>query len=181
MKHFQSFRLDTLNQCLWRGEKRVSLTPKAFDVLRYLVEHSERLVTQDEILETLWSETYVNPEVIKKYVLEIRKVLGDNPDKPAFVVTFPKRGYQFVAPVTDEVVAEPSDAMTQHSGNIVGREAALSALDRFLDRAMRNQRQIIFVTGEAGIGKTTLVDAFHRRSGHISNLRVARGQCVEGF
>src|SRR5215813_3891463 len=132
MKHFQSFRLDTINQCLWRGEKRVSLTPKAFDVLRYLVEHSERLVTQDEILEALWSETYVNPEVIKKYILEIRKALGDNPDRPAFVQTFPKRGYQFVAPVTDEVLAASSDSSGEQSPNIVGREVALSTLDQLV-------------------------------------------------
>jgi len=52
------------------------LTPKAFDVLRYLVEHADRLVTQDEILGALWPETYVNPEVIKKYILGIRKALA---------------------------------------------------------------------------------------------------------
>ena len=67
MKAFRSFRLDPSNQCLWQGERRVPLTPKAFDVLRYLVEHPGRLVTQHEILEALWPETYVNPELIKKY------------------------------------------------------------------------------------------------------------------
>ena len=77
MRQFHSFRLDTVNHCLWRGESREVLTPKAFDVLRYLVEHAERLVTQEELLEALWPETYVNPEVIKKYILGIRKVLGD--------------------------------------------------------------------------------------------------------
>ena len=56
MKLFHEFRLDTVNHCLWRGEERVPLTPKAFDVLRYLVEHSDRLVSQDEILEALWPE-----------------------------------------------------------------------------------------------------------------------------
>src|SRR5216683_3094844 len=71
------FRLDTVNHCLWRAEERVRLTPRAFDVLRYLVEHAERLVTQDEILEALWPETYVNPEVIKQYIRGIRKALGD--------------------------------------------------------------------------------------------------------
>jgi DNA-binding winged helix-turn-helix (wHTH) protein len=75
MKAFRSFRLDPSNQCLWQGEWRVPLTPKAFDVLRYLVEHPGRLVTQHEILEALWPETYVNPELIKKYILGIRKVL----------------------------------------------------------------------------------------------------------
>src|SRR5947207_15759341 len=101
MKVFQPFRLDTVNHCLWRAEERLPLTPKAFDVLRYLVEHADRLVTQDEILEALWPETYVNPEVIKKYVLGIRKVLGDQQEKPVFVATFPKRGYQFIASVRE--------------------------------------------------------------------------------
>jgi len=94
MKQFHSFRLDTVNHCVWRGEHRVPLTPKAFDVLRYLVEHADRLVTQDEILGALWPETYVNPEVIKKYVLGIRKALGDRRDIPEFIETFPRRGDQ---------------------------------------------------------------------------------------
>src|SRR5215470_3784367 len=102
MKRFHSFRLDPRNQCLWRGEQRVSITPKAFDVLRYLVEHPGRLVTQEEILEALWPETYVNQEVVKKYILGIRKVLGDRHDKPVFIETFPRRGYQFVAKVIEE-------------------------------------------------------------------------------
>ena len=180
MKHFHPFRLDTVNQCLWHRGKRAPLTPKAFDVLRYLVEHSDRLVPQDEILEALWSETYVNPEVIKKYILEIRKVLGDNPDQPQFVQTFPKRGYQFVATVSDEKTSASAD-VTESQANIVGREAELSALDGLLDKALRGQRQVVFVTGEAGIGKTTLADALQYRYRRIPNLRFARGQCAEGF
>src|SRR5882724_7712704 len=96
MKVFQPFRLDTVNHCLWRAEARVRLTPRAFDVLRYLVEHAERLVTQDEILEALWPETYVNPEVIKQYIRGIRKALGDDPEKPSYIETFSRRGYQFI-------------------------------------------------------------------------------------
>src|SRR4051794_19014860 len=61
MTLFGPFRLDTVNHCLWRADARVALTPKAFDVLRYLVERANRVVTQDEILEALWPETYVNP------------------------------------------------------------------------------------------------------------------------
>src|SRR5262244_3111210 len=113
MKSFLGYRLDTVNHCLWRGQERLSLTPKAFDVLRYLVEHSDRLVSQDEILEALWPETYVNPEVIKRYVLGIRKVLGDKPGKPIFVATFPRRGYQFIASVTDTSPHESSQPNTQ--------------------------------------------------------------------
>src|SRR5436309_2823502 len=108
MKLFGPFRLDTVNHCLWREEERMPLTPKAFDVLGYLVERAHRLVTQDEILEGLWPETYVNPEGVRKYILEIRKVLGDQPKPPLFVETLPKRGYQFIAKVTEEQTAPPS-------------------------------------------------------------------------
>jgi TolB-like protein/DNA-binding winged helix-turn-helix (wHTH) protein/Flp pilus assembly protein TadD len=108
MKLFKTFRLDTENHLLWRNGDRVPVAPKAFDVLAYLVEHAGRVVTQDEILEALWSETYVNPEVLRKYILEIRKTLGDRPDKPEFIETYPKRGYRFVAPVVDESAAEPT-------------------------------------------------------------------------
>ncbi len=108
MKHFQSFRLDTMNHCLWSGEKRVRIPPKAFDVLRYLVENPGRLVTQDELLEALWSETYVNPEILRKYILDIRRILGDRPDKPVFIETVTKRGYRFIAPVAEDTEAAPA-------------------------------------------------------------------------
>src|SRR5215472_11939272 len=157
MKAFGPFRLDTLNHCLWRADERASLTPKAFDVLRYLVEHADRLVTQDELLEALWPETYVNPEGIRKYILEIRKALGDRSELPAFIETFPKRGYQFVASVSDVVTAAQSATPTQPFGNVVGRQDGLAQLEGYLQAALRGQRQVVFVTGEAGIGKTTLV------------------------
>jgi DNA-binding winged helix-turn-helix (wHTH) protein/tetratricopeptide (TPR) repeat protein len=181
MKIFGSFRLDPANQCLWRGERRVPLTPKAFDVLRYLVDHPARLVTQDEILEALWPETYVNPELIKKYILGIRKALGDRHDKPEFIETIPRRGYQFVGPVSDDAVVGSREQSVGTTNRLVGRDGALTGLHNSLQRALRGQRQVLFVTGEAGIGKTTLVDVFHEQAVQNHNLRVGRGQCVEGF
>ncbi len=109
MKSFQAFRLDTADQCLWRGQERVAIPPKPYDMLRYLVENPGRLVTQDEFLEKLWPDTYVNPELIRKYILDIRKVLGDRPDKPEFIETVTKRGYRFIAPVVDESAAGPGE------------------------------------------------------------------------
>ena len=94
MKSFKTFHLDTANRILERAGERVPLAPKTFDVLVYLVEHAGRIVTQDEIFEALWLKTYVNPEVLRKYILEIRKALGDRPDKPEFVETLHKRGYR---------------------------------------------------------------------------------------
>jgi DNA-binding winged helix-turn-helix (wHTH) protein/tetratricopeptide (TPR) repeat protein len=182
MRRFQSFRLDTANHCLWHGEDRADLTPKAFDVLRYLVEHAGRLVTPDQLLEALWPETYVNPEGLRRYIQEIRKVLKDRADSPIFIETLPKRGYQFVAPVIEENTSHSPDSHAETAKNIVGRETTLAELHRCLSKALRGQRQIVFVTGEPGIGKTTLVDEFQRRAAaNVLSIRIARGQCVEGY
>jgi eukaryotic-like serine/threonine-protein kinase len=112
VKSFGSFRLDPANHCLWRDAERVSITPKAYDVLCHLVENSGRLVTPDEMLEAIWSDTYVNPEVLRKYILEIRKALGDKSDAPQFVETVPKRGYRFIAPVCADGDSEAAEAIT---------------------------------------------------------------------
>jgi TolB-like protein/DNA-binding winged helix-turn-helix (wHTH) protein len=107
MKSFTTFQLDPENHSLCRGEERLQITPKAFDVLCYLVEKAGSLVTQDELLEAIWPNTFVNPEVLRKYILEIRRVLGDRPEKPVFIETVTKRGYRFIAPVTDQNHAHP--------------------------------------------------------------------------
>src|ERR1700724_633404 len=122
MKLFKMFRLDTANHLLWRNGDRVALAPKAFDVLAYLVEHAGRIVTQDEILEALWSEAYVNPEVLRKYILEIRRALGDRPNNPEFIETLPKRGYQFIAVVTDGSTAELPAVLTSRATEERGTE-----------------------------------------------------------
>ena len=181
MKVFGPFQLDTANHCLWRAEDRVPLTPKAFDVLRYLVEHADRVVTQDELLEAIWPETYVNPEGIRKYVLEIRKALGDQRNPPAFIETFSKRGYRFIEKVTEARRIVASAAASDAAGNMVGREEALAQIEDCLNKASTGQRQIVFVTGEAGIGKTMLIDQFQQQVHRQPNVRIARGQCIEGF
>jgi tetratricopeptide (TPR) repeat protein len=157
------------------------LTPKAFDVLRYLVEHADRVVTQDELLDAIWAETYVNPEGIRKYVLEIRKVLGDQRNPPSFIETLPKRGYRFIAKITDKRALAASGAAGDAAGSMVGRDGALAQLEDCLNLASTGQRQIVFVTGEAGIGKTTLIDRFQQHVHSRPNARIARGQCIEGF
>ena len=129
-KSFGSFRLDTANHCLWRDAERVSITPKAYDVLCYLVENSGRLVTPDEMLEAIWADTYVNPEVLRKYILEIRKALGDKSDDPQFVETVPKRGYRFIAPVCADrgpATSDADEAITSSTPEVTTPESA--ALD----------------------------------------------------
>src|SRR5262249_46085354 len=144
-----------------------------------LVENSGRLVSQQELLNAAWSEAFVQPEILRKYVLEIRKALGDPPDHPVYIETVPKRGYRFIAPVSEDRPSVPAPDSSQISGRLVGREGSLAALHRHLNLVVNGQRQIVFITGDGGIGKTTLLDAFERES--LSGMRVARGQCVEGF
>ena len=102
MKQFGCFQLDTRNECLWQNGTRIGLTPKPFAVLRYLVENPQRLVTHDELLDKLWPETYVQPQVLRTYVLELRKLLGDSVESPRFIRTVPGRGYWFLAQVEDD-------------------------------------------------------------------------------
>src|SRR5271157_1147918 len=187
MKEFPPFRFDTVNQCLWRrGEtgqdQRVLLTPKAFAVLRYLVEHAGRLVTQDELLQAIWPDTFIQPEVLKYQIADIRSVLGDHPKNPLFIETLPRRGYRFVATVRDSRNAESPTSTGTAPGRLVGREPELHELRTCFEQALRGQRQMIFITGEPGIGKTALIDEFQRQAvAEQPSLVIARGQCVEGY
>ena len=126
MKSFLSFQLDPENHVLWRGGARLQITPKAFDVLCHLVDHAGSLVTQDELLEALWPETYVNPEVVRKYILEIRRVLGDQPEEPVFIETVTKRGYRFIAHVTAQGPAQlPVPPALDGTPELLGPHATL--------------------------------------------------------
>lgn len=186
VKEFPPFRLDAANQRLWRrsdsGEdQRLPLKPKPFAILRYLVDRAGRLVTQDELLDAVWPDTHVQPEVLKRHVFEIRDLLGDDPKNPTFVETLARRGYQFIAAVRNAELAEPTAAEIPAQTRIVGRDRELGELRTQLGKAIGGQRQIVFVTGEPGIGKTTLVDEFQRQAATGGPIRVARGQCVEGY
>ena len=135
MKQFGCFQLDTRNECLWQNGARIGLTPKPFAVLRYLVENPQRLVTHDELMDKLWPETYVQPQVLRTYVLELRKLLGDSVESPQFIRTVPGRGYWFLAQVEDGNgygVDSPGQ-----SGRIVGRRQELDRLNSLLRLALR--------------------------------------------
>jgi len=187
VNEFHSFRLDTVNQCLWRrrdagDDERIQLTPKAFAVLRYLAEHAGRLVTQDELLDAMWPDTFVQPAVLKNHILYIRKALGDRPKDPQFIETLPRRGYQFIAPVRDTSTTALRLAVELSSRKFVGRTTEIDELRDCWQRTLRGQRQMVFITGEPGIGKTALADEFQlqvRVDGW--ETRIARGQCVEGY
>src|SRR5262245_2685629 len=174
---FPPFRLDPANQRLSRDDRVISLRPKTFDVLHHLAEHANQLVTKTELLGVVWSGVSVGDAVLKGCIREIREALGDDPAAPRFIETAHRRGYRFIAPVvTATGPALPAPAAASLSA--VGREIELGRMQGWLARSLRGERQLVFVTGEPGIGKTTLVEAF--LAGLTDpGIRVGRGQCLE--
>jgi len=79
---FGRFRLDSINERLWRGVETVSLRPKAFAVLRHLVEHRGELVTKQQLLEAVWPSTFVGDAVLKDSIRQLREALGDDAAAP---------------------------------------------------------------------------------------------------
>jgi predicted ATPase len=186
MKQFESFRLDTSNECLWQNRVQINLPPKPFAVLRYLVENPGRLISHNELLDALWPETYVQPQVLRTYMLDLRKVLGDDPARPRFIQTLPKRGYCFVAQVMDASGPEAGNASASETqpeipDGVVGREQELVRLKALAQALACGQRQIVFISGATGIGKTALVDAVCRQMSAMLSASVVCGQCVEGL
>jgi predicted ATPase len=183
MKQFDSFRLDTANECLWRSGTQIALPPKPFAILRYLVENPARLITHDELLDELWPEVYVQPQVLRTYMLELRKVLGDDAGSPRFIQTVPKRGYCFVAAVSECSEANHGVVPPQPESSLgfVNREPEMRRLLDGLQSASAARRQVVFVTGAAGIGKTALLDAFVRQASPPQAVMIARGQCIEAL
>jgi DNA-binding winged helix-turn-helix (wHTH) protein len=187
MMAFTPFCLDAVNQCLWRRgdaalEERILLTPKAFAVLTHLVEHAGRLVTHDELLEAVWPDTIVEPQSVKKHILDVRTALGDRPKNSLFIETIPKRGYRFIAPVSEPIASSRVVSGKPTQSSLVGRGGALEVLRQTWQRALSGERQIVFITGEPGIGKTALAEEFRRQVavGELS-IRIAHGQCIEGY
>jgi len=180
--------LDTVDQCLWLGRERVALTPKAYALLVYLAEHSGRLVTKDELLDQLWSGIAVTDGVLKVCVRELRIALGDDARAPRWIETRHRRGYAFLRELprrasasAPSAAAAPEGAAQEVAAPLVGRERELDELRRSLERVLRGERDVVFVTGAPGIGKTALVEACVRDVERRGAVLVARGQCLDSF
>lgn len=93
---FGPYRLDTVNGDLWRGEEALALPPKVLAVLCYLAKHPGRLVSKEELLDTVWGHRFVSEAVLKSSVKTIRRVLRDDPKAPSYIETRHRRGYRFI-------------------------------------------------------------------------------------
>jgi len=98
---FGEYRLDTLSGQLYLHASPVPLAPKAFALLEYLATRAGRLVPKQELLDALWPQVFVGEAVLKGTIREVRRALGDDAQTPRFIETAHRRGYRFVAPVSD--------------------------------------------------------------------------------
>ena len=167
---FPPFRLDPAERCVWHGLERRPLTYKAFCVLTFLIQNTGRIVSKEELLETVWRDTFVGDAVLKVCIAEIRKALRDTPKDPQYIQTFHRHGYRFIGRTVQDHGQETRP---------LEREGVLGQLRDALKSAQGGKRQIAFLTGEAGIGKSTVVEAFLADAGRSESIRIAQAQCLD--
>jgi DNA-binding winged helix-turn-helix (wHTH) protein/predicted ATPase len=177
---FGPFRLDPINKHLWRGEEQLALRPMAGAVLLVLAENAGEIVTKDELFKRVWAGTYVTDTVLRVCIREIRQALEDSAQTPQYIETVGRRGYRFVGTPNRGKPLCSAPLETAESEPIVGRAQEVAQLQQWFLHAERGERQVVFITGEPGIGKTAVVDLFLDRV-RATGLRIGHGQCLEHY
>ena len=180
---FGPFEVDAQEHRLLRGSEPVAVTRKALALLVILLGRPGKLFTKAELFETVWAGTVVSDAALSRAIRELRVVLGDDAGAPRYIATVHGLGFRFVAAIeidpepSQRPLAEPSSS----PAGFVARADELALLDAALAAARAGQRQVVFVTGEAGIGKTALVEAFLERHAARDDLWAAAGRCIEQY
>jgi TolB-like protein/DNA-binding winged helix-turn-helix (wHTH) protein len=153
---FGQFALDSRRRTLFRADSQVSLTPKAFDVLLFLAQNPNRLVTKEELLQAVWGDTFVEEGNLTQYIYYLRKALSDNSEDARLIVTIARKGYQFTADVT---VAEAADTAVQAAVQVSTAEgsqadtqpALRSPTDEAVPKEPRRRLKAAFVGASAAL------------------------------
>ena len=124
---FGPYVVDSGSYRLLRGSTTIQVSPKIIDLLLYLVARPSALVTKDELFRALWPDVAVTDNALTQAVSELRQALGDDPSNPTYVQTVARRGYRFIATVT-EAAAEPTRDVAPHAATAV-QVPALAVLD----------------------------------------------------
>ena len=186
MIEFPPYRIDRRAGRLWRGDQVVPLRPKAWALLLHLIERSGLLVTKEELHTAVWDDAVVSDDTLTRTMAELRQALGDDARAPHIIETAHRRGFRFIAPLRERRdhnsagpgVASPVPAPAP--ATLVGRQPELQHLAELFGRASAGQRQIVFVEGEPGIGKSAVVQAFVQSvRGLDARVLIGYGQCVE--
>jgi DNA-binding winged helix-turn-helix (wHTH) protein/type II secretory pathway predicted ATPase ExeA len=170
MLHFEPFTLDEDTGQVWLGPLERPLRAKSFAVLRELARRRGRLVTKEELFRVCWPNTVVSQTVLRVCIREIRTLLAQDATGANTIETVGRRGYR---------LRSRADAGAAGSRPLLGRDRELRALRRAFADAADGRRRLVFVSGEPGIGKTTLVDHFLEEVRATSDARIASAQCIE--
>ena len=180
---FGSFRLDICERQLACDRRVIPMRAKVFDTLCVLVQHAGRLVHKDELMKAIWPDSVVEENNLEHNLCVLRKILGQNDGGQRFVETVPRQGYRFVAKVDTIDEAPASSLLTGRAMGpsvfVAERDAQLQQLHQALKRVQSGLRQTVFLSGEAGIGKTTLVSKFLDEIKDTGPLRTSVGECLD--
>ena len=187
--HFGPYRLEGPQGPLWHQAELVALPPKALAVLWLLARQAGQVVSKATLLDTVWAETVVSEGTLTTCLSLLRHALGEDAQQPRYIATVHRVGYRFVAPVTQAApptsLAPPPAPRVRVAPpaapppRLVGRAAELAQLHACFAQARQGARQTVFVTGEAGMGKTTLVEAFLAEVAAAQTAWIGRGQCID--
>lgn len=184
---FGPFRLDVDNGILFREGQAIPLPPKAFELLDFLCRGEGRLISKLELLDGVWRNRVVTEGVLKTTVQELRRALGDDSKAPRYIETVHRRGYRFIAQVAadeggGENVNPPRESsifLVGDDDSMVGRARFKEALGASLKDAIQGKTSIVFIRGEPGAGKTTLIRSFMKQVG--APVSCVLGQCVDQY
>ena len=177
---FDVFELDETNARLVRDGRPLSVAPTPFALLCALVRQPGALLSKGALLDAVWGHRFVSEAVLKTAISDLRTVLQDDARRPRFIETVSRRGYRFIgvpgatATTCSTGVREPAAALPTRA--VVGRSRELARLRAAWDLACTGKRTFVWVAGDPGIGKTTLIDGFVASLGDVAS---ARGQCVQ--
>lgn len=170
---FGEFEIDLERFVLLRDGAPVSIGPRAFDVLTYLIRHQGRPVSKQELVSNVWGVAALSYSAVPTTINEVRKALGDPRGSRGFVLTVPKRGYRFAIPVrllpdvggaTSETASEVDKVPSGLSAIFVGRRRELALMNSALAESRAGEPRLILLTGEPGIGKTRTSEEFLLRA-----------------
>lgn len=189
---FGPFRLLPAQRQLWKNEEHIEVRPMPLAMLTYLAQHPERVVSVEELRQAVWGSTYVSRTTIRGCVRQVRQVLGDEAAVSRYIETVGRQGYCFIgyggtelsADGNGSVAIRPQGLATESvslPAPFVGRLRELVQLRRWFAQAQQGQRQVVLVSGEPGIGKTTLLQQFVAQLPATGTVLVGHGQCVESY
>lgn len=179
---FPPFLLDPSVGHLLRDGDVVHLRPRTWKVLCYLAERPGRLVTKDELLSSVWSDAVVSEGTLSNSIRELRAALDDDAQSARYIQTVHRRGFRFIAPLANAPIPRQTDAPAPRAlgpvaSPLVGRQAELDQLLAAAAEAARGSTRVVLVSGEAGIGKSSVVDRFVTTLAS-GEMRIAVGRAV---